>query len=560
MQPHTIRSFFTLKRSRWLVSALTIVALLALAVGAATPARAADPSFLPGSTFESGDGNLLVDTTGDTDWCNQPLSFTGTCPTASLAPNFVRKDDKPSGKTDDAFGQGTKEDTPVPTIVTGSIPPNKNDLTLFYVSNEFVGGKNFLYLAWERAVNNGSADIDFEFNQSSTLTSNGVTPVRTAGDLLVTYDFSGSGTPTLGLLRWVTSGSCFVSSDSPPCWGNQQTLGSAVANGAVNTAPVFDPILNTTLGVGLFGAAGFNLTDAGVFPANQCLHFGHAYSKARSSTSFNAEMKDFIAPATININNCGGAGVIKQDDFGNAQSGVQFQLFAGSTATGTPLFTCVTDSTGGCSFNDLLILPGTYTIHEVAPPAGFQAAPDQTVTLTLDESPVTLTFKDPKLPILNVHKQDDSGAAVAIQGAVFQLFAGSTATGTPIASCTTDASGNCSFGPQALGTYTVHESSVPAGFQAAPDQTTTLTSANLDQTVTLTFTDLRLFQVIVIVCQQSNNSLYPSTVTVNGVTQTSVGSGSAFQALCGTTAGAQFPNLPANDTGVSYPGSVHIPR
>ena len=47
------------------------------------------------STFESADGNLVVDTAGAKDWAN--------------APNLVVKLDKPSGTEDDSFGQGSKE-------------------------------------------------------------------------------------------------------------------------------------------------------------------------------------------------------------------------------------------------------------------------------------------------------------------------------------------------------------------------------------------------------------------------------------------------------------------
>jgi hypothetical protein len=88
---------------------------------------------LTGSTFESNDGNLIVNTAGNTDWVN--------------APNRVRGDDLASGGTDNSFGQGTKEDDPAVSVVTGSIPPQKSDLTRFYVANEFAGNKNYLYQA-----------------------------------------------------------------------------------------------------------------------------------------------------------------------------------------------------------------------------------------------------------------------------------------------------------------------------------------------------------------------------------------------------------------------------
>src|SRR5215212_7356923 len=174
---------------------------------------------LPGSTFEGNDGNLTVNTAGNTDWVN--------------APNRVRGDDLPSGTNDNSFGQGTKEDDPAVTVVTGSIPPNKSDLTRFYVGNEFAAGSNFLYLAWERSNVLGSANMDFEINHAAqpNLTTTGPKTLnRTAGDLLITFDFTnGGGNPVLGLLKWVTTGagSQCLSSNAVPCWGNRVNLRAA---------------------------------------------------------------------------------------------------------------------------------------------------------------------------------------------------------------------------------------------------------------------------------------------------------------------------------------------
>jgi hypothetical protein len=112
------------------------------------------------------------------------------------------------------------------------------------VGSEFASGSNFLYLAWERAVNTGSANMDLEINKNPTpgftgTTTGPITLNRTAGDLLVSYDFSGSGTPTLGLLRWVTSGptsQCF-SANALPCWGNRVDLSGLGEAGARSTRP-----------------------------------------------------------------------------------------------------------------------------------------------------------------------------------------------------------------------------------------------------------------------------------------------------------------------------------
>jgi Prealbumin-like fold domain len=273
---------------------------------------------LSGSTFAGGDGNLLTTPTtfGTTDWQNVAGLNTGI--------------DVPSGTSDNSFGQGTKEDNSNVTVVTGSIPPQKSDLTRFYEASEFANNNNFLYLAWERTNNLGSANMDFEINQKTqpNLTTTGPKTLnRTAGDLLVTFDFTnGGGKPTLNLLRWLTSASTpsgvpgyptnvCLSANSFPCWGDEITLNSTNSIGAVNNLDaVTDPFVSNTpnnIGALRFGETAINLTAAGVFPAGTCEAFGSAFLKSRSSASFPAEVKDFVAPVPVNISNCGTVNIIK---------------------------------------------------------------------------------------------------------------------------------------------------------------------------------------------------------------------------------------------------------
>src|SRR6185503_17862565 len=122
----------------------------------------------------------------------------------------------------------------------------------------------FLYLGWVRADTLGSANMDFEFNQSSTLTGNGVTVQRTAGDMLISYGFSGGSSAVLGLSRWTLTGPC-ESAPSGPCWGPIVPL-SGIAEGAVNTTQtVLDPVEGVSLLPLTFGEAAIDLTAAGVF-------------------------------------------------------------------------------------------------------------------------------------------------------------------------------------------------------------------------------------------------------------------------------------------------------
>ena len=142
----------------------------------------------------------------------------------SLMGNFLVGYDEPTGQTDDSLGG--KEDDVDASVEFGSIPNNKSDLLRFYVHHESAANPDgtdhdFLYLGWIRANTLGSANMDFEFNQSDQMSVNGRTPIRTAGDMLVTFAFGGGGNDVeLGLSMWTETGPCEASPSTPwrPCW------------------------------------------------------------------------------------------------------------------------------------------------------------------------------------------------------------------------------------------------------------------------------------------------------------------------------------------------------
>jgi hypothetical protein len=435
---------------------------------------------LAGSTFEGNDGNLVVNTAGNTDWAN--------------APNRVRGDDLASGSTDNSFGGGTKEDDPNVNVVTGSIPPQKSDLTRFYVASEFATNSNFLYLAWERSNVLGSANMDFELNQKAqpNLTTTGPkTLVRTAGDVLITFDFGGSGSPTLGLLKWVTSGAtsqCF-SANSLPCWGNRVNLSAAgFAEGAVNSVTVSDPIANVSLPAGTFGEAAVNLTAAGVFPAGTCAALGSAFLKSRASASFPAEVKDFIAPQPVNISNCGKITIIKHtnprgvdqvfDYTSNLKPNANAGGVAGVDAQGNFSLNDAGNTTGDSTANTVSesdLLAGTYTVTEGADPTGFAfdsvtcsggttATSGKTVTITLapDDDVVCTYVNDQQLGAIKITKTSSKAAGTPLAGATFTITSG----GTPISGSpfTTDANGSICVDNLTFGDYSVQETGAPTGY------------------------------------------------------------------------------------------------
>jgi hypothetical protein len=309
-------------RSRFLLFvpfALLMAAVFGISGSAiATTASCSNPATLgdpvnnpPGSAFEiDTDANLKVDTSGCIDWLTDGAG-------SSFRSGVLAKNDSGSGANDDSFGKGTAEDNPNPTIVTGSIPPNKSDLKAFGVFTEDA----YLELFWSRVQSpQGTTNMDFELNKefcdgtaahcANNGTSNNpvyVTPKRTDGDKLITYDLSRGGTiPTISIRTWDGTASAWGPADVISGGASPDALGS------VNTSTI---PANETGGVsgGLTTALGqqdpftfgeTSISFEALFGSGACGTFGSAYLKSRSSDSFTAEIKDFVPPEQVQIGNC----------------------------------------------------------------------------------------------------------------------------------------------------------------------------------------------------------------------------------------------------------------
>jgi Prealbumin-like fold domain len=492
--------------SFWFTVVATAAALVLVISAAATS--------LPGSKFEiDNDANLVVDTAGNIDW-------------ATVAE--TRKADAPSGATDNSFGQGTKEDTAVPTIVNGSIPPNKSDLLNFGVYLETTAsGAKFLNLFWHRVQEpSGTTNMDFEFNKSSTLSGNGVTPVRSAGDLLIQYDLANGGTnPELFVSRWVTSGAASQceASNTVPCWGERDNLSAAGdATGSINTTAISS---GNSDGLGsisprTFGEAQLDF-DALTGGSNACTSFGSAYLKSRSSDSFTAALKDFIAPAQLNLSNCGTITIIKHTNpagldqnfsFTSNIAGAQVSCSADTTPAGFTLNDSGTD-TETCTNVPI----GNYTVTEGADPTGFvldsltcvptgsgtgsqdAGNPKQAnIGIVAGGDTVTCTYVNKQqLGAIKVSKTS-SKTGNALAGATFSV----TGPGGFSTTLTTGADGTDCVDGLVFGSYTVTETAAPTGFviddpsgQAVNVNVNTSCGSGNEQTVALTNTPTADIQV-----------------------------------------------------------------
>ena len=359
------------------------LALIGLVVGVAAvgvvSAVAVDPPApfgITGSNFEILDGNTVVndDPTDNTstskDWDSLNKNLANAL-TASV------KADLDSGSGANSFGNGTKEDTAVPSVIDGSIPPNKSDLKEFGSWTEQVGTNQYLHLFWTRVQDpSGTTNMDFEFNknacvvggQNNVCSGNGVTPVRSNNDLLVTYDLSrGGSVATISLRRW---------SSASAAWGNATMLDPTLAVGSINGAGITSTLTGGSYTARTFGEASINL--AAIFGSG-CDSFGSAYLKSRSSDSFTSALKDFIAPVAVNVANCGHLVVKKRAGSvgGALLPGATFTISPANNAT-PPVSTMSNVGPGSPPANtgvfciDSLVFGTTYTVHESVVPPGYE--------------------------------------------------------------------------------------------------------------------------------------------------------------------------------------------
>jgi hypothetical protein len=555
------------RRFQW-VPMLVVAAVAMLFVASASGVLNTGQTYA--STFEAQDGDLAQNDGGTHDW-NTPVE-TITCGATIPHTGLNCGTDLAKDSSDNAFGQGSKEDLVNPTVVFGSIPPNKSDLTRFYINKEQVGSHHYVYLAWERSNVLGSANMDFELDQNQCTTGgthnhcdgNGVTAQRVNGDLLVTYDFDNGGSkPSLHTLRWLDPASgtgtdpytnaaygtgknlqCF-SNNAYPCWGDQKDISAAgLSEGGINTATVHDanppPVGGADLPGLTFGEVGLDLDNIGVFTSNSCEAFGSAYLKSRSSSSFPAEIKDFIAPVPINISNCGTVNIHKQDDLGAALAGAVFTLYTdaapiggsrGAEDTATTLTCTSAATTGDCSIPNVPF--GNYWAVETTGVANHDLAADQSFSLTAatPNTTVSLTFVDPRqfgaILVTKTAKNKSLGTGP-------HPLAGATFTVNGV-SHDTDANGQACFDGLTLGTsYTVTETSAPTGYaiddtdpNTTGDQATksvTVSGASSCSTGTpngVTFTDTPLTTITVSTTSLAGTGVTTSTVQCTGEASTS---------------------------------------
>jgi hypothetical protein len=480
------------RRRRFVLAPVFLVVLVALvAISSASGVLPGSPSNFEGGNDPSlGLGNMIVDTTGNSDWIS----------VAGISPNYVHLTDAGASNSDDSFTPGQKQDTACPTVEGHKNPPKDDftDVASFTEVNTTAGDPNegdiYLYGATIRFAPNGNASENIELKQGLSgecVDSPGLLE-RTPGDKLIAIDYLGGGSAVeFHVLTWVASGPCFVANDPNPCWGaTVLELDPTEAEGGVNNAAITaanNPISGVALKAGQFAEFGVNLSDAGIIPPGVCQGFSQTIWESRSSgSSFVSSTKD-ITIEDNDINVCGSADVTKVGSDAGSQEGAVFTLYEGSVVGGTVVGTCTVDASGHCvndadptaatSFPNLQ--PGTYTIDETTVPAGYGKDPDLPETFTVAAlQSVSLSYTDPALEgALAILKNSTKGGAVANAGAVFSYGVGLSVTDNGTGDEDSDIGQICVSGLDP-GAYTVNETSPPAGYGDASEVDQVVTVVN----------------------------------------------------------------------------------
>lgn len=253
--------------------------------------------FVNGSIKNSGaTADWVKDANANTDAASLTQSIaTGIIPGVTGAVggkghwNGVRIVDGIAGNDKNIFLTGGKEnDLSTWNIGPGTVGSSKYDITQAYLANN----RQTLYFGMERRGNNGTTAFDFEFNQMAPNAATPLVPRRTVGDVLFTFEMSGSGSSGSATPHYYTwNGSKYVERIPAPAslissinlaptpaapWGYVDSGGDWV----LGTLPNFE-----------FAEAAVNLADA--FPNfSPCNNRAFVQVRTRASSTDTSDLKD----------------------------------------------------------------------------------------------------------------------------------------------------------------------------------------------------------------------------------------------------------------------------
>ncbi|MDX6655938.1 MAG: hypothetical protein QOH62_731 [Solirubrobacteraceae bacterium] len=341
---------------------LIVVLASATLLAPASPALAAP---LPGSAYDSGDGNQ----DGAPDW--QGAAAAGAVKESRDA-------------NDDCFVGGVKELAPdgwAFNTSAGGCTPGKSNLRVAFVNPESAATTTFGHFAFLRNDTTGNSFLTFELNQvrASWKNSTGTTiPCRSNGDVLLSFEVGGSSLTT-SVYKW--SGTRGVPGCPAGAEGTFTASGQVPAGrfqASMNSASAIANFMNTagngsSFPANAFGEAAIDLPavlrSMGESP---CFGFLQMQVHSRSSSSISSAMIDYTMPVPVYLQSCAATGTTYQDTNGNGtrdagEPGIAgFEVYADLNGNGTPDAGEPRGTSDADGFYRILDVPaGTYPIREV---------------------------------------------------------------------------------------------------------------------------------------------------------------------------------------------------
>lgn len=324
------------------------------------------------------DGNLVAGTptTGEGDWVAGTsggyLFFNDGTPVYPMNSKLTRDPYHSTG--DDVFAGSSFSENPNNWRWANASAANKTDISngMYHIASD--GVQKWVIMGGDREANTGTSYIDFEFYQgyltknnngsfsslSADSTSLAATNGRTVGDFVLSMEYTNGGAiATVHYYRWELSGGTYryVPYNIP-----NGTSGPS-AFGASNTSTI-----NTPLGAfGLSNYAPYLFVEAAVnvdailSAINPCAQISikTVFIKTKASDSYNAALKDFIAPIPVNF-------VFGNESFSYPEGpfyncGTLTPTFTGTgTFSATPAGLSLNTTTGVINLS--ASTPGTYTV------------------------------------------------------------------------------------------------------------------------------------------------------------------------------------------------------
>jgi uncharacterized surface anchored protein len=244
----------------------------------------------------------------------------------------------------------------------------------------------------------------------------------------------------------------------------------------------------------MFGEAQIDLRL--LFQPNKCASFGSAMLKSRSSDSFTSQLKDFVAPVGINLQNCGQVIIRKETSPDENPNTTNFGYTKSFSTDPTSANTFTLKDDGVKDYGKTVLFGSGYTVDEDVIPTNWAlsnidcnvaAHPSSGVTPTIDLAAGTVTFaidadtdvldctytNQLQLGALKILKNSTKGGAVSTAGAVFS-YDSSSVTDNGTGDEDSDIGEVCVSG-LSIGDYTVNETTPPPGYGGAGQSNLTAT-------------------------------------------------------------------------------------